>query len=92
MRTQKLSDPEARISRSVRLLGKRIVHVHIHDNHGDADEHLVPGEGSIKFGPIVDEIKKIGYEGFVIVELFEPTKAVESARIGLKRVREMFRQ
>lgn len=32
---------------AVSRLRERVVHAHIHDNHGDADEHLVPGAGSI---------------------------------------------
>ncbi|MDD5597747.1 MAG: TIM barrel protein, partial [Victivallaceae bacterium] len=26
---------------------ERIIHLHLHDNHGKIDEHLVPGEGTI---------------------------------------------
>lgn len=30
-------------------LGARLVHCHLHDNHGERDEHLPPGEGLIDF-------------------------------------------
>lgn len=30
-------------------LGARVVHLHLHDNHGERDEHLPPGEGLICF-------------------------------------------
>lgn len=30
--------------------GDRIVAVHIHDNHGNSDEHLTPGEGNAPWG------------------------------------------
>lgn len=32
-----------------RELGKRIVEVHIHDNRGERDDHLPPGDGDIDF-------------------------------------------
>jgi sugar phosphate isomerase/epimerase len=35
------------VSDAVTALGKRIVSVHVHDNHGIKDEHLWPGEGTI---------------------------------------------
>ncbi len=30
-------------------LGKRIKHMHLHDNHGEEDEHLAPGMGIVDF-------------------------------------------
>ena len=35
--------------RWVEALGRRIAHFHIHDNAGDDDRHLPPGEGTIGF-------------------------------------------
>lgn len=32
-----------------------LMHVHLHDNDGVRDRHLVPGEGSIRFAPIIPE-------------------------------------
>lgn len=31
-------------------LGPRLLHLHLHDNHGDGDDHLPVGEGTIDFG------------------------------------------
>jgi sugar phosphate isomerase/epimerase len=33
----------------VGVLGPRLLEIHLHDNHGDADEHLPLGQGSIDF-------------------------------------------
>lgn len=57
-------------------------HIHIDDNHGDADTHLIPGEGSIDFSPLVEALKAIDYQGFISAELGfqyteEPDLAVE---------------
>jgi sugar phosphate isomerase/epimerase len=35
------------VADAIGALGKRIVEVHVHDNHGFKDEHLWPGEGTI---------------------------------------------
>ena len=39
------------------LLKDRIVHVHLHDNKGESDEHLGLGKGKIDFSMVLPEIK-----------------------------------
>jgi len=46
----------------------RIVHTHLHDNHGDFDYHLGIGSGNIEWLKVVKMLKKIGYEGTLMVE------------------------
>ncbi|MEQ9715921.1 MAG: sugar phosphate isomerase/epimerase family protein [Candidatus Asgardarchaeum sp.] len=46
-----------------------IVNLHIHDNHGESDEHLVPGSGNINFHELVDVLKKYNYGGPIILEV-----------------------
>ncbi len=63
-------------------------HIHIDDNHGDSDAHLIPGEGKIDFGPFVQALKEIGYQGFVAAELgfqytLDPDPAVKQTRTVL---------
>lgn len=38
---------EGGVEPGLELLRDRVVSVHVHDNHGDKDEHLPPGEGTI---------------------------------------------
>ncbi len=40
-------------------LGRRTIHMHLHDNRGDRDEHLPVGEGSIDFGEVFRLIAEI---------------------------------
>jgi sugar phosphate isomerase/epimerase len=48
-----------------------IEHFHLADISSDrVHNHLLPGMGSIDFEQIFDTIKKIGYKGFVTVELY----------------------
>lgn len=49
-------------------LRKKIVHVHVSDNKADQDTHLQIGFGTIKWAETMRLLKKIGFEGTVIVE------------------------
>ena len=49
-------------------LPERIVHAHLHDNHGRNDEHLGLGDGNIDWQKTVAAFKKIGYKGTLVVE------------------------
>lgn len=49
-------------------LPERIVHAHLHDNHGRNDEHLGLGDGNIDWQKIVRAFKKISYKGTLVVE------------------------
>lgn len=56
------------------------LHIHIDDNHGDADTHLVPGEGNIDFLSLVNALKAMDYQGFISAELgFQYTPNPDSA-------------
>lgn len=39
-------------------LGERLFHLHLHDNHGTADDHLPLGEGGIDFGPLATHLQQ----------------------------------
>lgn len=90
-KTAGVENPEQDLAKTIRHLGEKIFHVHLHDNHGEQDEHLVPGRGSINFGPMVKALKAIGYDGMIIVELFDPGNIIETGRIGLEKTRELLR-
>lgn len=74
----------------IRDLKGYLVHIHVHDNHGEHDEHLLPGEGEIDFKPAADALREIGYRGIVIVELWKPEAPKQAARKGLKNARAIF--
>ena len=57
----------------------RLVHIHIHDNHGKLDEHLPLGEGKIDFKKVVKLLKYIDYNKTITFEVFtSPGDAVRS--------------
>ena len=50
-------------------LGGRFRHLHIDDNHGDLDAHLLPGEGSFDFAAAYAVLRDTGYDGYLSAEL-----------------------
>jgi len=49
--------------------GPRIVNVHVEDMRAGVHEHLMFGEGEMRFAPIIDALAKAGYRGALHVEL-----------------------
>ena len=53
----------------VRRLGKRFGYLHVIDNDGVSDSHILPGEGQIPLGSVLKEIQRAGYDGMATIEL-----------------------
>jgi len=51
------------------LFKDKILAVHLHDNHGMEDEHLLPFDGTLDWENIVKELKENHYEGPITMEL-----------------------
>jgi len=68
------------------LKGK-VTHVHLHDSQGLRDSHLPPGEGEIDFKPLVEALKRIDFEGQVILEVWKPDTPASSAIKALNEAR-----
>src|SRR6266851_4369186 len=51
----------------VRLLGDAIAHLHVHDNHGQRDEHLPVGRGTIDFSVLLPILAR--FDGMAIAEV-----------------------
>jgi len=52
----------------VRMIGHRLVHVHLHDLRGDV-KHLPPFEGDVRWGEIFAALKEIQYGGAFVFEV-----------------------
>ena len=65
---------------------ERLLHVHISDNHGTADEHLYPFEGTVKWNNVISALRKIDYSGCLN---FEPRNEMEPLD-SLKRCKSIF--
>lgn len=53
----------------IRLFGKRIKVLHLHDNNSYSDQHLLPGQGSIDWKETFKAFKEIGYDGYYNFEV-----------------------
>lgn len=51
------------------LFKNRIFAVHLHDNHGEIDEHLLPFDGTINWEYVIKKLNECGYNGLVTLEL-----------------------
>ena len=53
---------------AVRYIGKDVYALHVHDNDGTADQHLIPGQGIGDFRELTRALYEIGYEGVYSLE------------------------
>ena len=61
---QDMSQDEA-----LRILGSHVRSLHIQDNMGDADQHLVPFLGTMNMDAIMTGLLDIGYNGYFTFEV-----------------------
>jgi sugar phosphate isomerase/epimerase len=57
------------VAAAIATMGKRIVSVHAHDNHGLKDEHLWPGAGTIDWPATVDSLKALAMPPATVLEI-----------------------
>ncbi len=79
---------ESNAVRVARLMGSRVVNAHIHDNHGEEDEHLLPFEGIIDFPGVIRVLKEIGYTGVLTYESY--CKQVSKYRKNISKIRSLW--
>ena len=58
------------LAADVRLLGDDLACMHVHDNKGNWDQHLIPYQGNIKWGEFLTALKEIGYKGAFNLETY----------------------
>jgi len=52
----------------INLYSQRIAAVHLHDNDGNADSHLIPGDGNINWDVKIFDLSKSSYSGSIMLE------------------------
>ncbi|APW63808.1 sugar phosphate isomerase/epimerase family protein [Paludisphaera borealis] len=57
------------VAEHVRQWGSRIANVHVEDMNRGVHEHLMFGEGTMDFPPILEALRSVGYSGGLHVEL-----------------------
>jgi len=71
----------------IKKFKNKIVHVHIHDNHGQCDEHLPLGAGSIDYKKVIKLLKKIKYNKTITFEVF--SKDLDLLENSMKKVKKL---
>jgi sugar phosphate isomerase/epimerase len=77
---------ETNVGAAFEIMRERMVTTHIHDNHGEKDEHLLPYEGTIDWDALLGMISGAPQELPIVLELKEGTNGEPS----LDRVRAAF--
>jgi sugar phosphate isomerase/epimerase len=57
------------VTEAIATLGNRIVSVHTHDNHGQKDEHLWPGDGTINWEDATKALKALTTPPAIVLEI-----------------------
>ena len=76
---------------AIRELGKHLFHVHVDDNNGIRDQHLIPGDGKFDFGELLNSLQQVGYTGFLSAELswdytLDPDAAAKATATRLRQL------
>lgn len=53
--------------KALKAIGSRLKLIHLHDNHGTEDEHLLPFEGAVDWGELTASLQNAGYAGALTV-------------------------
>lgn len=69
----------------LRKLGKKIRHIHLHDNKGDYDTHLAVGSGTIRWQETLQLILDSGFNGDLVIE------SVKGPLTSLRRAKKILR-
>jgi sugar phosphate isomerase/epimerase len=66
---------------AIATLHGRIASVHVHDNHGQKDEHLWPGDGAIDWPATVAALKTLPEPPATVLELHQSLAAGDSTQL-----------
>lgn len=70
-------------------MGEKIRHVHINDNTA-ASDCLLPGFGSMDYGRLYDSLKRFGFDGSVMIEVYRKSFGELSELLAAKMTVENF--
>ncbi len=74
------------IENYIKKFKKKIVHLHMHDNRGHADEHLAIGKGTINYRHIIKLLKKINFNKTITLEVFSGKKDAVASIQKIKKL------
>ncbi len=62
------------------VCAEAIAYIHVNDNDGESDAHLMPGDGTIDWDAFAAAVRASGLEVPMMLEVFYPESKVESMR------------
>lgn len=62
------------VEKELRRCGGRLIGLHIHDNHFNEDEHIIPFRGKIDWKAFTSALVNIGYKGPLMLESYARNK------------------
>jgi sugar phosphate isomerase/epimerase len=74
------------VEKSLDVMRDRVVNVHLHDNHGEKDEHLLPGEGTVDWDAALAAFAAMPHQPDMVLEL----KEHPGGKPSLDEIREAF--
>lgn len=54
---------------AIENLGDKLLHVHVNDNDGEKDQHLVPGQGQYDFQGMIHALRLVQFDGCLSADL-----------------------
>lgn len=54
---------------AIETLSGLLLTTHVHDNRGQRDDHLPPGEGTVLWPSVMVALQKVGYDGLLMMEV-----------------------
>ncbi len=60
------------VAMALRMVGEYLITLHIHDNSGASDEHLLPGRGTVAWSDVIKALRDLNYGGVFMYELHRP--------------------
>lgn len=66
-------------------VGNRLAGLHIHDNEGQHDQHLLPGRGLVDWRRFMADLIAAGYAGPLMLEIWPPANETLESAVRLTR-------
>lgn len=57
------------VAEAIRTAGTALITLHVHDNHGQRDEHIMPFDGTIAWPPVLRALQQSRFPGVLMYEI-----------------------
>ena len=64
----------------IKVLGKELYGLHVHDNNGQSDQHTMPYFGTVNMDDIMNGLIDVDYQGYFTFEVINALRRSKSGR------------